>query len=517
MKDKKNLIINVAFAVIVIILLNLIFYFGFFRVDLTSNKIYSLSKASKKLVSKFDDYIIIRAVFSKLLPEQFKFIKLYVEDILKEYRIASRGKIKFEFIDPQQPRSKFNEQEIQSMGIVPVEFTVLEKDKFEVKKGYMGLAMLYKDKKEVIPVVNNIETLEYDITSALKRLTMKEKKVLGVLSSHRSNTLSGDNYFRFRQHIEKTYSLKEVEISSDSLKDIEGLVIISPKENFDNKELFYLDQYILSGKPVAFLLSRYNINLQTFWAYKIYSNIFDLLAHYGIEFTEGLIADYKCQRVQLTSRHGFFIMTNLIDYPYMPIVTDLNKTHPLVKDISQVVLPFVASISVKSDLKDVSYTILMKTSKHSFIKKDVFSINPLTVDFKMPKDAQKGPFIVGVELRGKLKSFYEKEEKFKELKLNLSSYLKETTQNKESRILVISTGEFVEQELGLLSNIFDYLAQEQDLLSIRGKDVTPSPLRVVSPTFKIVYRYFVMIVPTVLVIGFGMLRWYYRKNRLIQL
>lgn len=517
MKERQNLLIKIVLALVTVGLINLIFYFGFFRFDLTANKIYSLSKASKKLVSKFDDYIIIRAVFSKVLPEQFKFVRIYVEDILKEYRASSRGKIKFEFIDPQQPKSKLSEQEVQSMGIIPVEFTVVEKDKFEIKKGYMGLAMLYKDKKEVIPVINNIETLEYDITSALKRLTVKDKKTIGILRSHRSNTLLDEKYTQFRQQMNKFYILNEVDISTESMANTDALVIISPKENLEDKELFYLDQYILSGKPVAFLLSRYNINLQTFWAVKIYSNIFDLLSHYGIDINEGLIADYQCQRVSITSRHMFFVMTNVVEYPYMPIITKLNKTHPLVKNISQVVLPFVSSINIKSGLEQLSYTILMETSKYSFIKKDVYSINPLTVDFRMPKDAQRGPFIVGVELKGKFKSFYEKEEKFKELKLNLKDYLKETPSDKESRIIVISTGDFVEQELGLLANVFDYLGQEQDLLYIRSKNVTPPPIRVMSATFKVIYRYFVMILPALLVVAFGLLRWYYRKNQVVQL
>lgn len=514
MRRIKNIYIDIIFAVIVLVLINLIFYFGFLRFDLTKNRIYSLSKASKKVVANIDGTVLIRAVFSRVLPEQFRFVRLYVEDILKEYKVASRGKIKFEFIDPSLPTSKLKEQDVYSMGILPIEFTVVEKDKLEVKKGFMGLAMLYKDKKEVIPVIRNIETFEYDFTTSLKRLTQKNKKVIGVVSSHRCNTLVGEDYTEFRDVIEKLYDVRTVEVSSSSLQQLDALLVISPKENFDDKELFWIDQFILSGKPVAFLIDRYNINLQSFWATKLFSNIFDFISHYGVEFAdEGLVADYQCQKVSLRTQQGFFVMENIVEYPYMPIITKTNKQHPLVKDIQQVVLPFVSPLSVKSGLENITYSVLLETSRYSFLKKDVFSINPLTVDFRMTKDAKKGPFIVGVELKGKFKSYFSDDEKFKKLQIDLSERLKESQQ--ESRIIVISSGKFAEKEFVFLGNIFDYLAQEQDLLSIRSKNVAPMPLKTLSPIFKITYRYFVTIFPIGIVITLGLLRWFYRKNKVV--
>ncbi len=519
MKRKNfDILINILFALVCVVLINIISYFGFFRFDLTKNRIYSLSSVSKKIISRFDDNILIRAVFSKTLPEQFRFIRLYVEDLLKEYKIYSKGKIKFEFIDPQQPNSKISEDEVYSMGIVPVEFSVLEKDKFEVKKGYMGLAMLYKGNKEVIPVVNNIENLEYDITSTLKKLTLKDKKVIGIVETSGCDTLEGEEYNRLKQQLQKFYELKNIKISSETLKDISGLLIISPKENFKDEELFYLDQFILSGKPVVFIANKYDINLQTFFARKVSSNIFDLINHYGIEIQDGLVVDYQCQKISLTMQQGFIIMQNIVDYPFIPIITKIDKNHPLVKDLSQVSLAFVSPIKIKPNLQDISYTVLFETSKKSFIKKDIYSVNPLRTDFSFPKDAQKGPFIAGVELRGKFKGYFD-ENKFKDLKLPTTFYYKETEpQAKESRIIVIPTGKIsTGGESVLLANIIDYLAQDYELLTIRSKKVALSPIREVSPTLKLIYKYFVTLFPSIFVVFIGLYRWYLRKNKPILL
>ena len=506
--------VTIIFSIVTVILLNLIFYFGFFRLDLTKGKIYSLSKPSKKLVSSLDEPVYIRAIFSKVLPEQFKFIRIYVEDLLKEYRQASRGKFKFEFIDPLQPNAKISQQEVHSMGIPPIEFSVVERDKLEVKKGYMGLALLYKDKKEIIPVINNIEMLEYDITSAIKRLTMKQKKVLGVVNVHRCDSLTNEDYYEFKEQIQKLYDIKQVELSSTSLQQIDALLVISPKENFDDKELFFLDQYILSGKPCAFLIDRYNINIQSFWATKIYSNIFDFISHYGIEFfTDGLIADYQCQKVSLRTQHGFLVMESIVDYPFMPIITNINQNHPLTKNVSQTVLPFCSPLKIKSGLKDITYSILMETSKYSFLKKDVFSINPLTVNFKTDKSTQKGPFIVAVELRGKFSSYFSNDEKFKKLQLDIPERIKES--KTESRILVFSSGFFAQKEFTLLGNIVDYLLQEYEIVSIRSKKVVPSAIKPVADVIKILYRYFIMFFLPAVVIFAGIIRWYLRKTKVV--
>jgi gliding-associated putative ABC transporter substrate-binding component GldG len=512
----KQKYVLVIFSIITVVLINLIFYFGFFRFDFTKGKIYSLSKPSKKLVSSLDEPVYIRAVFSKVLPEQFKFIRIYVEDLLKEYRQSSNGKIKFEFIDPLQPNAKLSQQEVQSMGIIPIEFSVVEKDKFEVKKGYMGLALLYKDKKEVIPVISDIEMLEYDITSAIKKLTIKQKKVLGIVDVHKCDTLYSEEYTEFRQQIQKLYDIKQVDISSTSLNQTDALLVISPKENFDNKELFFLDQYILSGKPCAFLIDKYNINLQTFWATKINSNIFDFISQYGVEFfTDGLIADYQCQKVSLRTQQGFFVMENIVDYPFMPVITNLEKKHPLTKNMAQVVLPFVAPLRIKPALKDVSYTILMQTSKYSFLKEDIFSINPLTIDFRPDKSLQKGPFIVAVELKGKFTSYFSDDGKFNKLKISIPERIKEA--KVDNRVLVFSSGFFVKKETTLLGNIIDYLLQEYELVSIRSKNVVPSAIKAVPDIIKVLYRYFIMFFPPAVVIILGILRWYFRKIKTVSL
>ena len=108
-------------------------------------------------------------------------------DILNEYKAYAGGNLQYEFINPEGEKG---EQEAQQQGIPPVDVQVMKEDKFEVKRAYLGLVMMYEDKKETLPVIQNLGSLEYDISSALKRLTTRQKKRIGYTLGHDEADLS---------------------------------------------------------------------------------------------------------------------------------------------------------------------------------------------------------------------------------------------------------------------------------------------------------------------------------------
>ena len=165
LNNKKSTIIFSAVILIAVIFINLIGRNWFLRFDLTDNKMYSLSSSSKSVVQKIDDLFTIKVYFSADLPAQYSNNKRYLQDILEEYTAYSSGNLRFEFYSPE------NEEQIaedaQKYGIQPVQLQVIENDKVEIKKVYMGLVLLYEDKREVIPVIQTSTGLEYDITTKI--------------------------------------------------------------------------------------------------------------------------------------------------------------------------------------------------------------------------------------------------------------------------------------------------------------------------------------------------------------
>ena len=193
LNNKKSTIIFSAVILIAVIFINLIGRNWFLRFDLTDNKMYSLSSSSKSVVQKIDDLFTIKVYFSADLPAQYSNNKRYLQDILEEYTAYSSGNLRFEFYSPE------NEEQIaedaQKYGIQPVQLQVIENDKVEIKKVYMGLVLLYEDKREVIPVIQTSTGLEYDITTKIKSMVQNQKSTIGIISL--TDEITNENLTRF--------------------------------------------------------------------------------------------------------------------------------------------------------------------------------------------------------------------------------------------------------------------------------------------------------------------------------
>ncbi len=164
---------------VVLVLINLVGISLFFRFDLTSNNLYSLSSASKKVVSTLNEPLTIKVFFSKNLPAPYNNIELYLHDLLQEYEIYSHKNLSYRFFDVTADEgdlsedAKKNRDMAQSYGIYPVNVQKIEQDESKVQRAFMGIVLLHGDLVEKIPAVTSTEGLEYQITSAIRKMNNK--------------------------------------------------------------------------------------------------------------------------------------------------------------------------------------------------------------------------------------------------------------------------------------------------------------------------------------------------------
>ena len=187
-KNKNSFFIFLAALLIGLVLLNLTSRDIFHRFDLTDNKMFSLSSSSRSIVEKIDDRLTIKVYFSDNLPNELGNTRRYLQDILEEYRAVSK-EINFYFYDPETD-SELEEQASKD-GIQPVQMQSLENDQMVVKKVYLGMVLLYEDKKETLPVIQTTAGLEYMISTKMKSLINVNKKTIGLLNL--SNDLESKN------------------------------------------------------------------------------------------------------------------------------------------------------------------------------------------------------------------------------------------------------------------------------------------------------------------------------------
>ena len=178
--NKKSTLIFSTVILLTVIFINLIGRNVFKRFDLTDNQMYSLSESSKSVVKQIEDMFTIKVYFSNDLPAQYSNNKRYLQDLLEEYAAFSSGNLKFEFYSPDDDEKLA--EDAQKYGIQPVQLQVIENDKVEIKKVYMGLILLYEDKRETMPVIQTSTGLEYDLTTKIKNMVESEKNIIGIVS-----------------------------------------------------------------------------------------------------------------------------------------------------------------------------------------------------------------------------------------------------------------------------------------------------------------------------------------------
>ena len=171
---------------VIIVLINVVGMTLFFRIDLTSNRLYSISEASKKVVSTLSEPLTIDVFFTKNLPAPYNNTERYLHDLLEEYAIHANKYFNYKFYDvsPEaqgiNPSAQENQKLAKNYGINPVQIQAFEEDEVKFKKAYMGLVLIHGDMVEQIPTITSINGLEYKLTTAIQKLNNKISALLSL-------------------------------------------------------------------------------------------------------------------------------------------------------------------------------------------------------------------------------------------------------------------------------------------------------------------------------------------------
>jgi gliding-associated putative ABC transporter substrate-binding component GldG len=524
---KKDTLIKLAIVIGIIIAVNIIASRIFTRVDLTKNKSYTLSPISKEIVGNIQDQIVIKAFFSDNLPAPYNTLRRNVQDILNDYRSYSNGNLNFEIFNPTGEEENGDMQkEAQKYGIQPVQIQVIDNDKLEVKKTYLGMAILYQGKQEVLPVIQTAANLEYDLTSAIKKLSTEKKKKIGFLTGNGEYDVTKfNNIFNI---LSGQYEVTKVDIVSTRVipSDLTTLVVFGPKSEIPEWQKFLIDQYIMQGGNVAFLLNKVapNFQQQIVIGDVIKNNLDDMLSSYGIVLNGDLIRDAQCSQVQVQSQMGIPLSIN---YPYFPSVTNINREISAFKNINAVVTSFVSSIDLNAaNGKGLKVTPLLTTSEKSGKAEGFFILN-IEQFQNLTKSAfdslfNSKPFVVGALYEGNYNSFYAGKPIPKDTVKGVKDFLgtQINASQKSSKIVLIGDADLANEEqrppkdnITFFVNMIDYLSDDVGLAQIRSKDTSDAPIEEVSDATKKFIKYFNLIFPPVSVLLVGLFVWNRRKSK----
>lgn len=498
------------------------------RADLTADKMFTLSEATTETMEKLDNPVTITAYFTKDLPPPFSDNARYIKDLLEEYRAVAGDNLSFSFVDPQaeeteedkavkkdvkrdifgrQVREKTSvEKDLEALGIQPVEVRVLEQDQQQTKRAWMGISVRYGEEKESLPVVQDTSSLEYDLTTIIRRLTRTKTPVLGVVQGHGEPT-PDEGLGRLKDALAQNYEVRGVTLTEGEATkvpdDVDALVVVGPNTAYTEAELKAIDEFIMKGKGAGFLLDRAQVDLRSFQPTAVSHGVEKLVETYGIELGSQLVGDVDCASLSVSEKRGMFVFQRPIQYPFIPALKTLVGDSMLTRGIAGLTVPFAVPL-YKKQVEGVVVDVLGKSSSKSWLEDATPEALSPQRDYQTADVTMTGPYDLIMTAKGTMPSFADPAKK----------------SEGEARVFVVGSSTMVnEQVLGppnaaLFMNLIDWLVLDPKLLAMRARGAGDAPFDPeLSDSTRNTVKFGATVGVPVLLVLLGLVRWRMREAK----
>ncbi len=481
-----------------------------YYLDLTDEKIYTTSEATKDILKNLDKEVNINLYISKDLPVDLLNVKTQVVDFMNQYEDIAGSKLKVAYFEPENEREKI--MELAEKGIPQIQFRVTEKDKFEMKQGFFGMEIVSgegeDEKREAIPLISSIDTLEYDFISAVYSVSKEQKEIIAFLQGHNEKQLQIFN-------LEKSYEIANVEIESEGEKKgffIQGsgekvenkeevevekefitpttLIIAGPTTMLTEAEIAIIDERIRSGGNAIILSEAVNPNLQgNLEAQPVENNLNELTKKYGIEINSDLV--YDKSNLEISYQQGIFPVRR--SYPFwVKAIKENFSDHPSLSDVQSIAFPWVSSLAISESENYIASPFINTTKEADFVSGS-FNLLPDTT-FYFADKAQRV----------------------------LAAVSKPKDENSNSGLLfVIGDSDFIspgftrqapDNETFFL-NLVDSISNSANLASIRSKNIADRPIKDIDESKKNYWKFVAIFSAAVLIDIYGVAKITKRRKR----
>lgn len=544
-------------VILIAVFLNILGNAFYTQIDLTEEKRFTLTPATKKLLKEVDDVITVKVLFEGEFPAGMKRLQRAVRESLNNFR-SKTGYLEYEFVDPyagDQEEVNAMIEELRKDGIVPVNLRFVDVDGTTEVFGYPYAIFYYKGRQlpvnflETVNGVhpeknleNSISLLEYKFANAIQKLQSSNRKNILFTVGH--GELKGYQTVDIRQTLQTFYNVDTINLDSVyalPTEDVHALVIAKPQQTIPEKHKFIIDQYIMNGGKVLWLIDRLNAGLDSMSYQNQYIpleyqlNIDDMLFEYGVRINPNLVLDLQCSSIpQVIDAQGNISM---FKWYYHPVITP-RSDHPVAKSVGNINLFFPASIDTVRTKNPIKKTVLLESSEYSRLQ-----FSPVRLDFEIlrydpePDKFNKPHQPVAVLLEGAFSSLYENRlSKAQQTTLNqLGQAFKAT--GTPTKMLVVSDGDIAKnlisrdgtyRPLGynqyerkvfmgnkdFLINAIEYLVDDNGIIEARGKVVKSRLLNVVKARAeKAKWQMLNILLPLLFLGAFGFLYLWRRKKK----
>ena len=521
------------------------------RFDLTVDKRYTLSPTTQQLLAQIKGPIDIKVLLKGNIPAEYKRLQTETLQLLEEYKAANKN-IHFDFVNPLEGKDVDSQlQALSTEGFTPLMITSTIQGKTSEEYILPWAIITRGDKQERVPLLRNklgasaqekiefsVQNLEYAFSDALYKILLEKQKNIAIIRSN--GTLSDIQIADFLRLEQNYYHLAPFVLDSvatapektlKQLSTFQLCIIAKPTEPFTDEQKQVLDQYIMNGGRVLWLLDPVAASMDELFRQQGRTmampqdlNLTDMLFKYGVRLNYDLINDWYFTQIVVAQGSGSQTQYTPIPWVYSPMIISANN-HMINKNLDGIRLQFVSSIDTLSN--GIKKSILLSSSP---LSKQEGTPKELILDFpeKTTEGYEKGNFPVAVLLEGSFTSAFKN-------RVKPIAQLQSKEQSEPNKMIVISDGDIIRNdiqqgeplELGydkwtnqyfdnkaFLQNCVNYLLDDTAFLSLRNKKVSLAFLDKKTLEKDITYwKLIAFVVPllSLAILGLGVRFWYKRR------
>jgi ABC-2 type transport system permease protein len=557
-KIKRNNIFALFLSLLIIILVNVIGNFVFTRFDLTTEKRYTLSDATRKFLKDIDDVVYFQVYLEGDFPASFKRLRNATREMLDEFR-AYNDNIQYKFINPSEGKDKKAVQglykQLMQKGLEPTELNQNTAEGNSQQVIFPGAIVSYKGKEMPLQLLmsqqgtppeqvlnNSIQGLEYNMANVIRKLSVGTKQRIAFLQGHGEldKLRLADISYSLSDYYAIDFVTIDGKLNSLSIRDsakkelinkYQAIIIAKPDSAFPEKDKYMIDQFIMRGGKVIWFIDPVFASMDSLQAHNETVgfarslNLEDMLFQYGVRINTNLVLDMSCVKIPVvTGDYGGQPQQNFLPWYYFPTVLP-TINHPIVNNLNAIRCEFVSSIDTVGD-RDIKKTILLATSKYSRPVNTPCRISLDLLGEKLDEKFFNKPYkSIAVLLEGNFKSVF-----LNRLPMDIMQDKEKydyRPESKANKMIIISDGDIIKNQLhyskgyplplgydqytnemygnkDFVLNAIDYLCDESGLITVRSRELK---LRLLDKTkiakSKFAIQLFNTAIPIIVVLLFG--------------
>ena len=552
---KSQNVIRLFLLLCILILANVISSFVFTRLDLTSEKRYTLSEATKNVLKKLPDVVYIKVYLSGDFPAGFKRLENSIKEMLDEMRVYAGDNLQYEFIDPSANPDKKERtdlyRQLYKKGLQPTNLQENEKENSSEKVIWPGALVTYRTNEFAMQFLNDqlgtspeqslnssIEGLEFTIGNTVRKITAIDPPSIAFIEGHAEmdsrHTADIYNTLKGSYNVER----KVIGGKLGALAGYNAIIIAKPDSAFDEKDKFIIDQYVMKGGKILWLIDPMAAEMDSLAenndaiAVAKDLNLDDMLFKYGARINYDLIQDLQSVPIPMVIGYsGGKPQQKLMPWYYFPLVFPESK-HPIVNNLNAIRFQFASSMDTVGN-HDLKKTILLTTSKYTRVQKA-----PARISLEMMKKAPDPTLFnqpnktIALLIEGSFESnfmnrippiiadskdigFKEKSVSTKMIVVSDGDIIRNDYRKSSESALPLGYDRYTGQTYGnknFILNVVDYLCDESGLITVRSKEIKLRLLdKALVNSNKILWQIITTVLPLVLVLIFAFSKAQVRK------